>query len=349
MATKKTSRTKAGAKKRKPARRQAKGRGRRVLMMLSVLAVLVAGVAALVLLNRQQAEVPVQAAVALSAGSHGAGPGNLDSPRGLSVAPNGDVYVADLLNGRVSVFGPNGAFKQAFGRMDVDPAKPQPGEFKEPSGVAVGPDGTVYVADAWNGRVQKFDAKGKVLGEYGGVRYSFYSPRNVAVDRAGNLYVADTGNSAVKVIDPSGKVIRILGGKGSGGGKFNEVFGVAVNSRGEVFVADPGNKRIHKFSASGDFLKDRKVPGWQTAAPFWPMLAVDAQDLVWAVDSGNRKLWVFDSELKYRGTLGGAQGGDLFSSPMGLGFAPDGSLWVSDMNANKLLKLNPPTVPAPAR
>jgi tripartite motif-containing protein 71 len=349
MAVKKTARTKGAAKKRKPARRQAKGRGRRVLMMLAVLGVLVAGVAALMLLNRQEAEVPVVATVALTAGSHGAAPGTLDSPRGLAVAPNGDVYVADLSNGRVSIFGGDGKFKATLGHLGAEPGKGKPGEFNEPSGVAVGPDGTVYVADAWNGRIQKFDAKGKVLGEYGGVRYSFYSPRNVAVDKAGNLYVADTGNSAVKVIDPSGKLLRVLGGRGSGGGKFNEVFGVAVNSRGEVFVADPGNKRIHKFSASGDFLKDRKVAGWQTAAPFWPMLAVDGQDRVWAVDGGNRKLWAYDSDLKYLGTLGGGQGADLFSAPLGLGFAADGSLWVSDMAANKLLKLNPPTVPAPTR
>jgi DNA-binding beta-propeller fold protein YncE len=318
-------------------------------VFLAVVAVLAAAVAALVLLNRQQAEIPLQASLALSAGTRGAALGALDSPRGLSVAPNGDVYVADLSNGRISVFGATGAFKQAFGHLGAEPGKGKPGEFNEPSSVAVGPDGTVYVADAWNGRIQKFDAKGKVLGEYGGARYSFYSPRNVAVDRAGNLYVADTGNSAVKVIDPSGKVIRTLGGRGSGGGKFNEVFGVAVNSRGEVFVADPGNKRIHKFSANGDFVKDRKVPGWQTAAPFWPMLAVDGQDIVWAVDGGNHKLWAYDSDLKYRGTLGGAQGQDLFSAPLGIGFAPDGSLWVSDVSANKLLKLNPPVIPAPTR
>jgi DNA-binding beta-propeller fold protein YncE len=318
-------------------------------MMLGVLGVLAAGVAALVLMNRQQAELPVQAALALAAGSRGAAPGSLDSPRGLGVAPNGDVYVSDLSNGRISVFGADGKFKSVFGHLGAEPGKGKPGEFNEPSSVAVGPDGTVFVADSWNGRIQKFDAKGKFQGEYGGARYSFYSPRNVAVDKQGNIYVADTGNSAVKVIDPSGKVIKTLGGRGSGGGKFNEVFGVAVNSRGEVFVADPGNKRIHKFNANGDFVKDRKVPGWQTAAPFWPMLAVDGQDLVWAVDGGNRKLWVYDSELKYRGTLGGPQGPELFSSPLGLGFASDGSLWVSDVAANKLLKLNPPVVPAPAR
>ncbi len=342
----------ATKKKLKPKKRSARkpGRGRRFLMLLVLLLLLGGGAAAVLLLKGPKPEVPVAASVALSAGIRGAGPGALDSPRGLGVAPNGDVYVADLSNGRIAVFGADGNFKRNFGKLGPEPGKGKPGEFNEPSGVAVGPDGSVYVADSWNGRIQKFSPEGKPLGEYGGARYSFYSPRNVGTDRSGNIYVADTGNSMVKVIAPDGKIIKTLGGKGSGGGQFNEVFGVAVNGKGEVFVADPGNKKIHKFSAlpAGEFVSAVKVPGWQTAAPFWPHLACDAQDLVYAVDPGNRKIWVYDSELQYRGTLGGGQGGELFASPLGLGFAQDGSLWVSDVANNRLLKLGPFSVPAAA-
>jgi DNA-binding beta-propeller fold protein YncE len=325
MATKKK---KSKASKRKPARRS--GRGRRFLMLALLLLLLGGGAAAVFMLKGPQPEVAVAASVAQTAGSKGAGNGNLDSPRGLGVAPDGSVYVADLSNGRIAVFGPDGAFKRNFGKLGPEPGKGKPGEFNEPSGVAVGPDGTVYVADAWNGRIQKLSPDGKPLGEYGGARYSFYSPRNVAVDRNNNVYVADTGNSRVRVIDPNGKVIKDLGGRGSGGGQFNEVFGVAVNSRG------------------GDFVKDVKVPGWQTASPFWPHVAVDAQDNVYAVDPGNRKIWAYDSDLKYLGTLGGPAG-ELFAGPLGLGFAPDGHLWVSDQANNRLLKLAPFDLPAAAK
>lgn len=344
MATKRKA-AKAGKTKRSTKKG---GRGRKLLLMAAVLLLAVGGVATLVLKNRQQAEVQIPTSVAQAVGVRGASPGGLDSPRGLGVAPNGDVYVTDLSNARIAVFGADGTFKFNFGKIGAEPGKGKPGEFNEPSGVAVGPDGTVYVADAWNGRVQKFDAKGKVQGEYGGGRYSFYSPRNVATDRNGNLYVADTGNSAVKVISPDGKIAKVIGGRGSSGGQFNEVFGVAVNSKGEIYVADPGNKKIHKFSAmpAGEFIKDRKVAGWQTSAPFWPHLAVDKMDNVYAVDSGNRKIWVYDSELNYRGTLGGAEGQELFASPLGIGFGPNGEMWVGDVANNKLLKLAPFQVPA---
>jgi sugar lactone lactonase YvrE len=316
--------------------------------MLLLLLLLIGGGAALFILKGSKPEVPISGSVALSVGVRGAGPGGLDSPRGIAVGPKGDVYVADLANARIAVFGADGAFKRNIGKLGPEPGKAKPGEFNEPSGVAVDGQGDVYVADAWNGRVQKLSPDGKPLSEYGGGRYSFYSPRNVSVDKAGNLYVADTGNSAVKVISPDGKLAKILGGRGSGGGQFNEVFGVAINSRGEVFVADPGNKKLHKFSAlpAGDFVKAVKVPGWQSSAPFWPHVACDAQDFVYAVDPGNRKIWVYDSDLNYRGTLGGPQAGELFASPLGLAFGPDNALWVSDVANNKVLKLAPFSVPA---
>jgi DNA-binding beta-propeller fold protein YncE len=114
-------------------------------------------------------------------------------------------------------------------------------------------------------------------------------------------------------------------------------------------VADHGNKRIHKYSAlpAAEFISDRKVPGWQVADVFWPHLAIDSHDNVYAMDQGNRKIWIYDSELNYRGTIGGDQGQPPFAAPLGLAFAPGDALWVSDMANNRLLKLNPFSVPAP--
>ena len=122
---------------------------------------------------------------------------------------------------------------------------------------------------------------------------------------------------------------------------------MAIKSRGEIFAADPGNKKVHKFRAlpGAEFVKDVKVPGWQVNAPFWPHLACDAQDNVFVVDPGNRKIWVYDSDLKYRGTIGGEKA-ELFASPLGIAFAPDGSLWVGDVANNRLMKLGVQSMPA---
>jgi DNA-binding beta-propeller fold protein YncE len=345
MVTKRKKKSKAAPQSRSRPKPRS-GRGRRAFFALLAAFVSAALGLGLYLMNRSPAEVPVSISLAQAVGA----PGVLDSPRGLSVAPDGDIYVADLGHSRIAIFGQNGVLKSTFGIRGAQGGADKPGEFNEPSGVAVGPDGTVYVADAWNERIQKFDPKGKPKGEYGGALYSFYSPRTVAVDRAGNLYVGDTGNCVVKVINPAGKLIMTLGGKGTGdGGVSREVFGVAIDAQGEIFVADHGNHRIHKYAAlpSGAWIADRKVPGWAESDPFWPYLAVDGQGLVYAGDSGNGKIWVYDSNLNYRATLDGPQGQTPFTTLVGLAFSPAGDLWAADLGADKVFRIAPFNIPAP--
>ncbi len=334
-------------KKKKSSRGRRKG-GRRGLWVFATLIVLVLLAVGAFMALKGEGERNLPAQISGQAGHKGSGAGEMESPRGVAVAPNGDVVVADMMNNRVLRFDSNGQFKAVIGRPTAIKGKGKPGELEEPSGVAVDAQDNVYVADTWNGRIQKFDAKGKPVAEFGGNRYAFYSPRNVAMDAQGNLYVADTGNSVVKVINPDGKLIKAVGGKGSGGGLFNEVFGLAIDAKGELFVADPGNRRVHKFGPGPDypFLKDKKIPGWQLNSPVWPHIAIDPQGHLLVVDGGGRKLWAYDSDLNYLGTVGAPNGMEGVGNPMGIAFAPDGGVWLSDSGANKLVKLGPLSFPA---
>ena len=338
----------AKAKKKKKSSRRGGRKGRRGLWAFLILLLLILAAVGGFMMLKGEGERPIASQVQATAGHKGTGQGEMESPRGVAIASDGDVLVADMMNNRVLRFGPDGQYKATFGRATAVKGKGKPGELEEPSGVASDAQGNVYVADTWNGRIQKFDPHDKPVAEFGGARYSFYSPRNVAVDKQGNIYVADTGNSQVKVIDANGKLVKAVGGKGSGGGTFNEVFGLAINSKGELFVADPGNKRVQKFGPGPDYnyLKEKKVPGWQLNPPVWPHLAVDAQDHVLVVDGGGRKLWAYDSDLNYLGTVGAPGGMDGVGNPMGVACAPDGGVWISDSGANKLVKLGPLSFPA---
>jgi len=84
----------------------------------------------------------------------------------IAFGPGGLVYVADgYANGRIVVFDAAGRKVREWGERGRGP-----GQFNLPHGVAVGPDGTVYVCDRENGRIQLFTPEGEYLREwhYGG-------------------------------------------------------------------------------------------------------------------------------------------------------------------------------------
>jgi DNA-binding beta-propeller fold protein YncE len=100
----------------------------------------------------------------------------------FSPARPGHVFVADgYCNGRVLEYDAKGAKVQEFGEKGDGP-----GQFNNAHGIAVGPDGNIYVADRENGRVQWFDVSGKLLGvrTYGG---QFY---NIVFDSKGEMWAA---------------------------------------------------------------------------------------------------------------------------------------------------------------
>ena len=144
-------------------------------------------------------------------------PLGLNAPRAIAAGQNGDIYVADSRNHRILHIGADGNLLKEWGTFaDQQGGNAPIGTFNEPWGVAVGPDGSVYVSDTWNHRVQKFTKDGKPVkmwGQYGQpvTRYpesssSFWGPRGIAVDLQGHVFVADTGNKRIVVFDSGWEV-----------------------------------------------------------------------------------------------------------------------------------------------
>ncbi len=97
-----------------------------------------------------------------SLGSLGAHPGELNSPSGIAVDPQGFVYVADTGNNRIQKFNANGRLNKSIGSFGDGP-----GQFDSPHGIAVDPHGVIYVADMNNHRLQKFGANGTYITQWG--------------------------------------------------------------------------------------------------------------------------------------------------------------------------------------
>lgn len=235
-------------------------------------------------------------------GSGGIAEGQFNAPRGVVVAPDGSLFVADSRNHRIQHFSADGLFLNAWGAFSESSIEtPLPGTFNEPWGVAVSPDGEiVYVTDTWNHRVQAFAPDGVLLWIWGhpgfgqtSDPYGFWGPRGIAVDGQGRVYVADTGNKRILVFDAEGNYLTEFGAGGMNPGQLDEPVGVAVDARGLVYVADTWNRRIQVFTAIGDDLNFTPYALWDVSG--WYGDSLDNKPFLAVDNRGN--LFVTDPEL----------------------------------------------------
>jgi NHL repeat len=159
-----------------------------------------------------------------------------DRPAGVAVnQASGDVYVVAIDSNTVERFDAGGSQLSSVGGPCSSPSSCAEGEFSfggELAGVAVAPDGSVYVADTANHRIQKFTADGTFVSTFG-------------------LDVDPAGGAAVEVCTSGCK----RGVAGSGLGALSAPVGVAVDpTTGDVLVAERDNQRVQRFDSTGAFV-----------------------------------------------------------------------------------------------
>jgi len=172
------------------------------------------------------------------------------------------------------------------------------GQFLGPTAVAVAPDGTVYVADSKNHRIQYFDTDGTYLGQWGSKGRAggqFLRSVSVAVAPDGTVYVMDVGNRRVQYFDAAGIYLGQWGSDGAGPGQFDHSANVAVAPDGTVYVADPGNDRIQYFDAAGTYLGQWGGEGTSEGQLRYPSDVAVAPDgkTVYVADTFNNRIQAF--------------------------------------------------------
>ncbi len=195
-------------------------------------------------------------------------------PTSVAYDAAGNLYFADTnrqvvyessLGGVLSVVAGNGV--EGFGG---DGGAATSAELDSPQGVAVGPDGTLYIADTGNERIRA--VSGGVMTTFAGngsegfagdggaaVGASFRRPNALAIDASGALLISDAGNERVRRI--SGGVIQTIAGDGVQGfagdgatamsAELDTPMGLAVSGDGRIFVADSHNDRIRVIATNG--------------------------------------------------------------------------------------------------
>lgn len=214
----------------------------------------------------------------------------MQNPFEIAVAPGGDLVVANCGRHQLLLSSDNG--DQDIRAMGEEKGK----ELNRPCGVAVDTiEGTIYVADTGNDRIQVFDKGGAFLmiwekpGELS-------KPSSLAVHAEKGLIIADTGNHRIRVISLLSlevKDMRPFKGRGSSEGQFDSPMGVAIDARtGNVIVADTGNKRIQVFDDAGEFIQ--QVPLDKRSYP--SAVAVDAEGNIIVSDGGNHCVLFFSAQ-----------------------------------------------------
>lgn len=180
-------------------------------------------------------------------------------PLDVAVYEN-SVYVVDMATHQVHVLDRDtGRHTGTIGEGGVEE-----GKLYKPTHVIVDRSGNVFVNDAFNFRVQKFDSKGKFIKSYGGLGDnlgSFARPKGIDVDRDGVLYVADAAFQRVQLFNTdNSKLLLYFGGVGGGPGSMNLPAGLHIDYDNVEFFKELADRDFElKYLVYVSNLLDRNI------------------------------------------------------------------------------------------
>lgn len=295
-----------------------------------------------------------------------------NSPSGIALDSNDNVYVADSNNNKIRKITPSGDVSTLAGSISgyIDGIGTA-AAFKSPNKITIDKNNNLYVTDNYfkirkvtpNGEVTTY--AGSTSGYADGISTAaqFRAPIDIALDANNNLYIADSYNHKVRKINPSGEVTTLAGStQGFDDSitiispKFAAPDSVVLDASGNVYVADSNNHKIRKITPSGVVSTlagstQGDTDGTGTAAQFnYPTgIAIDVSGNLYVAENNNSKIRKITANgvvttyagLGGSGYLDGTISVAQFSGPMGIAIDATGNMYVSDMFNHKVRKITP--------
>jgi len=267
--------------------------------------------------------------------------GGLLTPRGVAVANDGTIYVAESGGGRISVYTPDGTLR---GVIDGGAER-----LREPADVAIfgnalqaGEAARLFVSDVGAGRLRAFALDGQERSAATPIQdfASRLDPtiadrsRGIGVTSDGGVLIANTPNNRVVILDAAGEpTAQVIVWPGEDAQPVDAV----VGTDGRLFVVDGQGHRLIRYTPEGQ--RERAWPLRIANTVDGPHLAVDAAGRIYVTEPEGGRILLRDPEGEPLGAWSLAELLGRPVRPVGIAVGPDGVIWVVDSSGGALIAL----------
>ncbi len=254
----------------------------------------------------------------------------LAKPSAVAVGSDGSLYISEFHYNRIRRVAPDGIITTVAGNGERgdggDGGLAINAQLRGATGVAVGPDGSLYIAGSFSYRVRRVAPDGIITtvagngsqpllyypkGDGGPATDATVNPMGVAIGPYGSLYIADSLLHSVRRVAPDGIITTVAGGQGRYSGDGGPAifaglgwqYGVAIGPDASLYITDYSHFRVRRVGPDG----------------------------VITTVAGN-------GQPVYAGDGGPATNAGLY--PLGVAIGPDGSLYIADPDNNRILRVS---------
>lgn len=280
------------------------------------------------------------------------GPANeaaLNSPYGLAADRSGNLYIADLQNGRIRVVSADGRIRTVAGGgttlVTAAGASATAATLNSPRNIAVDAAGNLYVSEFEGHRILRLTTDGRIAPfagtgisgpatEGNALNVTFSYPAGLHMDNANNLYVADSSNHAIRRIT-NGQVTTV---RLQTPGLLNLPTGVTMDPSGNLYAASSGFDHALRVSPLGN--ADIVVPGARDlAVDASGNLLVISASMVRKVTSAGATTVIAGSSSQFRGD-GGAANQALLFQPSDIKPDRAGGWFIADAGNHRVRRIS---------
>lgn len=281
----------------------------------------------------------------------------LYSPGGVALGSDGSLYISDTRNHRVRRVAPDGIITTVVGNGTAgfggDGGLATEARLLEPEGLAMNPDGSLYIADSGNNRIRRVGPDGLITTVVGDGNSDCFAdgvpatttclrdPKSIAVSSNGTLYIADTANNRIRSVGPEGIITTVAGreiyycdqdGMPATETCLHQPDDVAVGANGVLYISDSGHNKVRRVELNGVITTvagngaykcfEDNVPATETCLPNVGSVAVGPDGAVYVSDYYYQRV----RRIGLDGFISTVAGNGIFDGEVHGGYSGDGGL-----------------------